>query len=192
MRLEERPDTFCEWFRAASNYGRAVAYKVLRDRDEAEDVAMEILRYFASKSGSFCAPEPGGEHHWCRLTGEREPKYVPTKDSLAWKARNEACNRLVRELRRRPAQLPEQFESAGLPPLLSVLDPEVMRACVEKLPEKARTYYLLHEYRYLALSVIAELEAVTVDAVKQARSRAIPALAACFIQNGGGNEGALS
>jgi len=178
-----------DWFEDAFALARWVANRNLpshmRGRIEAaEDVASEVMRILAKQSPGFNSCPDGGESLWYRVdSGSRtgEKCWVARGALVAYWARKRSWSR------GRGQDPPD----AGLPdpdgfdpdPLIDAHSNQAVRHCVDRLPEKARTYYF-GELAGLTIREISEREGVNPGVVKGARHRARPLLERCLIEQG--------
>ena len=127
-----------------------IAYRLLGDRDAAEDIAQEVFVKLYTSPGS----------------------YRPTARLSTWLYRvtHNACIDEIRKRKNRPVELVPEVHSpeASEPDELA----EAVRAAVAALPEKQRLAVVLQRYEELSYQEIAEVLGTSVPAVESLLFRA--------------------
>lgn len=158
----DRHEEFLTRFLAAQGDLKAFLASVVRDRAAVEDLFQEASLVLWQKYGEYDPARPFG----------------------AW-ARGIAANKILQERARR---LPLAFSPAAIRGILDAFeraepdreDPEVLRDCVKRLPERSRALLALRYEASLKLGEIARRVGSTLDAVHKTLSRIREALEACL------------
>lgn len=147
--LGGRPEAFGT---LVERYDRAVyhlAYRTLRDPEEARDVTQEA---FFKAYRSLRTFKPGA-------------KFSTWIFAIAYHA---CCDRLARRKRYSNEELPERADSAAGPELQAIASDEArrLRAAIEALPEKYRTVITLYHLQGRQYDEIAEVLGIPMGTVK--------------------------
>lgn len=144
-----------------------VAYRLLGDRDTAEDIAQEVfLKLYTSPKS-----------------------YKPTARLSTWLYRV-TCNACIDEMRRKQTVPTELAQDDNLQAFDRAASPEsaaesnelarAVRAAIMSLPEKQRIAVILQRYEGLSYQEIAEVLKTSVSAVESLLFRARDALKTCL------------
>jgi RNA polymerase sigma-70 factor (ECF subfamily) len=158
----DRHEEFLTRFLATQGDLRAFLASVVRDRAAVEDLFQETSLVLWQKYADYDPARPFG----------------------AW-ARGIAANKVLQDRARR---VPLAFSPDAVRGILEAFeraepaheDPEALRDCVRRLPERSRTLLALRYESALKLGEIAKRVGSTLDAVHKALSRIREALEACL------------
>jgi RNA polymerase sigma-70 factor (ECF subfamily) len=147
--LGGRPDAFGT---LVERYDRAVyhlAYRTLRDREEARDATQEA--FFKAYRG-LRTFKPGA-------------KFSTWIFSIAYHA---CCDRLGRRMRYSAAEMPDRADTAGGPEREAIANDEAsrLRAAISALPEKYRTAITLYHLQGAQYDEIAKVLHIPIGTVK--------------------------
>lgn len=158
----DRHAEFLTRFVACQGDLKAFLASVVRDRSVVEDLFQETSLVLWQKYGEYDPARPFG----------------------AW-ARGIAANKI---LQARARKIPLAFSPAAIRGILEAFeraepareDPEALRDCVRRLPERSRKLLALRYESALKLGEIAKRVGATLDAVHKTLSRVREALEACL------------
>lgn len=158
----DRHAEFLKLFLAQQGDLKAFLASLVRDRSAVEDLFQETSLVLWKKFGEYDPARPFG----------------------AW-ARGVAANKILQE---RARKVPLAFSPAAVRSILEAFersepageDPEALRDCVRRLPERSRRLLALRYEQALKLGDIARRVGSTLDAVHKTLSRIREALEACL------------